>query len=107
MNKKFMFWLKWMKVDEKIIKRWEKMKMISSIEIIKLWFQKMMKWMIWWVENENEIKKKWNKNLIELIIVYFGLFLIVSFIFHFISFQKQKEKEDEEKNETQQRIIDS
>ena len=37
MDKKFMFWLLWMKVDDKIIKRWEKMKMISSIEIIKLW----------------------------------------------------------------------
>ena len=58
MNKKFMFWLLWMKIDEKIIKRWEKMKMISSIEIIKLWFQKMMKWMIWWVENENKLKKE-------------------------------------------------
>ena len=57
MNKKFMFWLLWMKVDEKIIKWWEKMKMISSIEIIRLWFQKMIKWMIWWVENENKLEK--------------------------------------------------
>ena len=63
MNKKFMFWLLLMKVDEKIIKRWEKMKMISSIEIIRLWFQKMMKWMILWVEIENELNK-WNINLI-------------------------------------------
>ena len=44
MNKKFMFWLLWMKVDEKIIKQWEKMNLISSIKIIKLWFQKIVKW---------------------------------------------------------------
>ena len=105
MNKKFMFWLLWMKVDEKIIKLWEKMKMISSIEIIRLWFQIMMKWMIWWVENENKLKK-WNKNLIELIIVYFWFIFdcFVHFSFYFL--ENQKDKENEQKNETQQRIID-
>ena len=105
MDKKFMFWLLWIKVDEKIIKRWEKMKMISSIEIIRLRFQR------WWNEWFDLLKMKINwkneiKNLIKFIIVYF-VFIFVYFIFSFYFFQKQKEKEDEQKNETQQRIINS
>ena len=82
------------------------MKMISSIEIIKLRWEKMMKWMIWWVENENKLKK-WNKNLIELIIVYFGFIFDCFIHFSFYFFKIKKNKEDEQKNETQQRIIDS
>ena len=53
-----------------------------------------------------EIGKR-NKKLIELIIVYLGLFFDCFIHFSFYFFQKQKEKEDEQKNETQQRIIDS
>ena len=104
MNKKFMFWLLWMKVDEKIIKWWEKMKMISSIEIIRLWFQKMMKWMIWWVENENKLKK-WNKNLIELIFVYFWLFH--SFFNLFLSKTKRERKWTKEWNTTKNHRLKS
>ena len=92
--KKFMFWLLGMKFDEKIIKRWENMKMISSVEIIRLWFQKMMKWLNLWVESENKLRKC-NKKLIELIIVYFWFIFDCFIHFSFYFFQNQKEKEDE------------
>ena len=41
------------------------------------------------------------------LIVYFWFIFDCFIYFHFISFQNQKDKEDEEKNETQQRIINS
>ena len=59
----------------------------------------------WWKnhqtmrENENKLNK-WNKNLIELIIVYFWDYFDCFIHFSFYFFQKQKDKEGEQKNET-------
>ena len=62
MNKKFMFWLKWIKVDEKIIKWWEKNEnnfinrnhqiMISKDDEMN----DLMSWKWKWNKKKNEIK---------------------------------------------------
>ena len=105
MNKKFMFWLCEWKLMRKSSNDERKWKWSHQSKSSNYDFKR------WWNEWFDELKMKMNwENAIKINWIDYCLFWFIfdCFIhFSFYFFQNQKYKQDEQKNETQQRIIDS